>query len=113
MVAGSGSLVWASMPGLGCMGASWWLPPLLSPSPQVGKHTGVLWVQLRDRVGSRVARNGGWERVTHAVGLGHVEVGNPCVSSAPGGAWTCPESIGDSTGAGVKNLLHHTMGWEQ
>ena len=62
--------------GLGCMGVSRWLPPLLSPSPQVGKHTGVLWVQLHNWVGSRVARNGGQARVMHMVGLGHAEVGS-------------------------------------
>ena len=46
-------------------------PPLLTPSPRVGKDTGVWWVRPRDRVGSRVTR---------AAGVGHAEVGFPASS---------------------------------
>ena len=67
----------------------------------------------RDRVGSRVAGNGGRARVTRAAGLGHAGGGIPPVALAPGSAWTRPESVGDGAGAGVKNLLHHIIGWEQ
>jgi len=53
-------LVWGKrVTGLGRMGESSWLPPLLSPSPWVGEHRGVLWVQLRKQAGSMVARDGG------------------------------------------------------
>ena len=54
----------------------------VAPSPPVSVSPGgetqkVLWVRPRDRVGSRVAGNGGRARVTRTAGLGHAEVGSP------------------------------------
>ena len=45
--------------------------------------------------------------------VGACRGGIPRVSPAPGGAWMCPESVGDGTRVGVEYLLHHIMGWEQ
>ena len=84
----SGQKWWLSVgqhaTGPGRMGVSRWLPPLPSPSPQVGKHTGVLWVRPHDRVGLRVAGNGGRVRMTCTAGLRHVEVGSPVSPWLPG-----------------------------
>ena len=96
--------------GPGRVGVGRWLPPFLAPSPRVGRHAEVPWVRPRDRVGPSVAGNGGRARVTRAAGLGHAEVGSP---RSPRLLGACPESVGDGAGAGVKNLLHHIIGWEQ
>ena len=86
--------------------------PPVSVSPGGETHRGAVGAAARTGgvEGGREWRPGEGEA---RGGVGARGGGIPRVSSAPGGAWMRPESVGDGAGAGAEYLLHHIMGWEQ